>query len=102
MVEEVASRLQLYFGQSFLVFWTKPYFFGPRIQYFLYFGPHRPYGIGKVGWVAEWLLVAEEAAADRSCHLPPASWLLSQPKCDPCAPCVFVFLYLYSRVRAFV
>ena len=46
--------------------------------------------------------MAEEAAADRSCHLPPASWLLSQPKCDPCAPCVFVFLYLYSRVRAFV
>ena len=45
---------------------------------------------------------AEEAAADRSCHLPPASWLLSQPKCDPCAPCVFVFLYLYSCVRAFV
>ena len=52
--------------------------------------------------MAEWLLVAEEAAADRSCHLPPASWLLSQPKCDPCAPCVFVFLYLYSCVRAFV
>ena len=73
MVEEVASRLQLYFGQSFLVFWTRPYFFGPRIQNFLYFGPHRPYGIeGRLGAMGGGVAAGGRRGGSRP-QLPPAS-----------------------------